>query len=523
MTDMSQAEIIAFLSDGANLRGHAPVKVIRTHGAIVFLSGKDAYKIKRDVRYDYLDFSTLQKRRAMLLRELELNAVTAPSIYRDVIAVTRDAAGRLRLGGEGEVVEWVLRMRRFEAADELDKVAGRGALDDAVADALGTVVARYHAQTASRVDLSGSGLIGAVLEQLNTAFAKMTPDLGADLVSRFRSTADRVFHRAVPILETRANEGHVRRCHGDLHLRNIVLIDGTPMLFDALEFDETLGTCDVLYDLAFLLMDLRHEGLYRAAGRVLNSYLFHANDMAPYAGLALLPLFQSLRAGVRAMVAVQAARLDPNDDRLLPGARAYLREALAYLDPAPARLIAIGGRSGTGKTVLAASLAHQIGAPPGAVHLRSDLERKALCGVSPLTRLPESAYDPEVSARVHDAMRTRARVILSAGHSVILDATWLNRDERARLPDLARDAGAGFTGIWLRADTAVLERRVSTRIGDASDADASVVRRQVDPADDPASWLQIDASGDKDTTCTQAQRLLSDPSDATDPNTSPDG
>lgn len=520
MTDTSQTDIIEFLSDGANLPGHAPVKVIRTHGAVVFLSGKDAYKIKRDMRYDYLDFSTLQKRREMLLRELDLNAVTAPSIYRDVIAVTRDAAGLLHLGGKGEVMEWVLRMHRFEAADELDKVAGRGALDDGMAETLGKVVARYHAQTAPRIDLSGSGLIVAILEQLNTAFATMTADLGVDRVTQFRSAAHRVFHRVTPTLEARAKDGHVRRCHGDLHLGNIVLIEGVPTLFDALEFDETLGTCDVLYDLAFLLMDLRHKGLHRAAGLVLNSYLFHADDVGSYAGLSLLPLFQSLRAAIRAMVAVQAARLEPDDDRLRPRARAYLCEALAYLDPAPARLVAIGGRSGTGKTALAASLAHEIGPPPGAVHLRSDLERKALLGASPLTRLPDSAYDPEVSARVHETMRTKARTILSAGHGVILDATWLNRDERARLPDLARDAGARFIGIWLRAETAVLERRVSARIGDASDADATVVRQQVDLADDPETWLQIDAAGDKDDTCRQARRLLADPSDTTGSNQS---
>lgn len=521
MSELSQAEVIAFLSNGMNLPGCAPVKVIRTHAAIVFLSGPDAYKIKRDVRYDYLDFSTLQKRHDMLLRELELNAPTAPSIYRDVIAVTRDKAGQLHLGGDGVAVEWVLRMHRFDACDELDEVVARGALDDPMAALLGEVVAQYHTGTEPRTRIAGSELMLAILDELNTAFATMTDILDADQVARYRSDADRVFRHVMPILDARGDAGHVRRCHGDLHLRNIVLIDGVPTPFDALEFDETLGTCDVLYDLAFLLMDLRHKGLARAANIVLNSYLLRAGCKDHYADLSILPLFQSVRAAILAMVAVQTARFNPDNDRLLPEAREYLCSALAYLDPAPAQMIAVGGRSGTGKTVLAASLAPRIGAAPGAVHLRSDLERKALFAVSPLTRLPPSAYGAAVNARVYDIMRGKASDILSGGHSVIMDATWLNEDDRASLPDLARQAGARFIGLWLEADTAILEERVRTRRGDASDADAQVVRRQDAQGGIPASWTQVDASGSPDETCLRAQEILAataKPMTASEPN-----
>ncbi len=260
MSEKSQTEAIAFLSDQSNLPGHAPITVVRTHGAVVFLCGHDAYKIKRDVRYDYLDFSTLAKRHRMLLRELQLNAPTAPSIYRDVIAVTRDDAGHLHLGGDGEVVEWVLRMHRFDTADELDKVADRGALDDPLAVMLGASVADYHALAETRMGISGADLIAAILTELNTAFATMTGDLAAAQVDGFRTVSARVFRRVRATLDGRGQAGHVRRCHGDLHLRNIVLVEGVPTPFDALEFDETLGTCDVLYDLAFLLMDLRHKG-----------------------------------------------------------------------------------------------------------------------------------------------------------------------------------------------------------------------------------------------------------------------
>lgn len=512
MNGQPQEKVIAFLSDGANLPGHAAVEVIRTHGAVIFLSGPHAYKIKRDVRYDYLDFSTLDKRRDMLLRELELNASMAPSIYRDVVAVTRDEDGRLHLGGAGDVVEWVLRMHRFDAADELDKVAECGALDDRMAQILGEMVARYHGKAAPRTDTSGSDLVSAILVELTDAFATMRATLDQKQVKRFAAAADRVFRNLIPRLNKRGTCGHVRRCHGDLHLRNIVLIDGVPTPFDALEFDEALGTCDVLYDLAFLLMDLRHKGLTRAANIVLSAYLFDARDADHYAALSFLPLFLSIRAAIRAMVAVQTAPFNPDDAALLPEAHKYLSSALSYLDPAPAQLIAIGGLSGTGKTVLAKSLACRIGAAPGAVHLRSDLERKALFDVSELTRLPPSAYDEETSARVYRIMRDKAGAILSAGHSVIMDATWLSQHERASLPVLAEQSGARFTGLWLTADAGLLQARVSARRNDASDADAAVVRQQAEQNDAPRSWAQIDASGSPGETLRHIQSMLPEPS-----------
>lgn len=508
MKERPQEEVIEFLSDETNLPDSGPVEAICTHGAMVFLSGKYAYKIKRDVRYDYLDFSTLQKRHEMLLRELYLNAPAAPSIYRDVLAVTRDTVGRLHLGGTGEVVEWVLRMRRFDAADELGQVAKRGALDDRMAATLGESIAQYHVRAKPSTDISGSDLIGAILDQVNSAFATMTDDLGVDDVAQYRAATDHVFATVTTKLNARGQNGHVRRCHGDLHLGNIVVIDGVPTPFDALEFDETLGTCDVLYDLAFLLMDLQHNGLKRAANIVLNSYLLQARSTDHYACLSLLPLFQSVRAAIRAMVAVQAARLDPKATQLSGNARGYLSEALSYLDPAPAQLIAIGGLSGTGKTVLAASLAPGIGAAPGAIHLRSDLERKALFGVSALTRLPGSAYGPDVTARVYGSLREKAHSILSGGHAVILDATWQTEEERATLPALARNAGVQFTGFWLTANTGVLENRVSARRGDASDADTAVVRAQSERVNIPVSWTQIDASGSLGQTFSQVQAVL---------------
>lgn len=508
MSEQSQAEVISFLSDGNNLPEGGPVRVIRTHGAVVFLSGTTAYKIKRDVRYDYLDFSTLQKRHDMLRRELDLNAPAAASIYRDVIAVTRDTDGQLHLGGTGEAVEWVLRMHRFDTEDELDKVALRGALDDGLAVKLGETIAEYHKGSHVRQTSPASSLIGAIIDELNTAFATMHDELGTDQVARYRAAMDRAFQENRAMLDARGQAGHVRRCHGDLHLRNIVVLEGVPTLFDALEFDETLGTCDVLYDLAFLLMDLRHNGLDRAANITLNSYLMQADCTEHYASLSLLPLFLSIRAAIRAMVGVQTMQVNPDDTTLLPEARDFLASALDYLARRPAHVVAIGGMSGTGKTVLAAALAPLIGAAPGAVHLRSDLERKALFHVPPTTPLPQSAYSTEVSAQIHEIMRKKAREALSGGHSVILDATWLSEAARGSLPRLATQSGARFDGIWLTAETEVLEARVTARQGDASDADAAVVRKQAQQTRTPTDWAEIDASGSPEDTVLRVQNHL---------------
>jgi len=504
----SQSDAIAFLSDGKNLPGHKAVETIQTHGALIFLSGAFAYKIKRDVKYDYLDFSTLQKRHKMLLRELELNAPTAPSIYRDVVAVTRKPSGQLQLGGDGDVVEWVLRMHRFDTADELDKVAARGALDDPLAMELGKVIAQYHAQNKISTDKSGADLIRAILDELNDAFATMTDHLDRGQIDHFRAASDSTFQRTLADLNMRSAAGQIRRCHGDLHLRNIVLIDGTPTPFDALEFDETLGTSDVLYDLAFLLMDLKHAGLARAANITFNSYLFHAATADHYAALSLLPLYQSIRAAILAMVIVQTTGFNPDDETLLPNARKYLAEANTYLAPGRAQLIAIGGVSGTGKTLLATALSPQIGIAPGALHLRSDLERKALFGVSPLTRLPSLAYSPDINKRVYAAMHQKARAALKAGHSVVMDATWLSENNRSALSDLARQTETKFTGLWLSADTPILEDRVSARRNDASDADVTVVRGQVENLNAPTNWTVIDAAKDPSHTLAQAIKAL---------------
>jgi predicted kinase len=294
----------------------------------------------------------------------------------------------------------------------------------------------------------------------------------------------------------------MRHCHGDLHLGNIVLLDGAPVLFDCLEFDRALATIDTFYDLAFLLMDLIHRDLGTHAQRLLNGYLDATRDDA---GTALLPLFLSCRAVIRAKVTGFASQGDAKE---VAAARAYLDLARRFLAPEPPRLIAFGGLSGTGKSSLARALAPEIGAAPGAVLLRSDVIRKALFGVAPTERLGSEAYDQEVSVTVYNTLISRARTLLSGGCAVMTDAVYLDRGDRARIEQVAADAGVPFLGLWLRAPADVLLARVRARRNDASDATAAVLEAQLEVDPGPLGWHEIDASDDPAAVARAAHAVL---------------
>jgi len=295
-------------------------------------------------------------------------------------------------------------------------------------------------------------------------------------------------------------------------LGNICLIDGAPLLFDAIEFNDDIACCDVLYDLAFLIMDLLHRRLGGLANLVLNRYLEITDDLD---GLAALGFFLSCRAAVRAKIAATAAATTtsgtaPSHRRgLRAEARTYLDQANAYLAPAPPRLVAIGGLSGTGKSTLARRLAPAIGAAPGAVLLRSDVVRKRLFGVAPTDKLAATAYAPAVSRRVYDVLAADAGRVLDAGHAAIVDAVHAGARERARIAAVAGARNVAFAGLWLDAAPDRLIARVEARQGDVSDADAAIVRRQLDYDLGAIDWRRIGAEGAPETVARRAKKALS--------------
>jgi uncharacterized protein len=504
-----QADVVAFLGDGASygLSG-AEVERITTHAAMVFLVGDRAYKMKRAVRYSFLDFTTLERRRRALEAELELNRRTAPMLYRRLVPVTREAGGQLALAGTGQPVEWLLEMTRFDQAARLDRLAERGLLTAEIVDDLAAEIAKFHDRAAPRPEYGGHAGMRAVIEG-NAADLATLPGLvvPVDRSERLTVRCRAELARRRRLLERRRQSGRVRHCHGDLHLGNIVLLDGRPVLFDCLEFDEALASTDTLYDLAFLLMDLEHQDLGALAQRLLSGYLDATWDDD---GVALLPLFLSCRAAIRAKVlGFSAAQgVGGASEPAVAGAQTYLERALAYLVRPPARLVAIGGISGTGKSSLARRLAPGLGPAPGAVVLRSDVVRKRLFGVAPRDRLPPEAYRQESSRAVYVALAARATTLVRAGHVAIVDAVFLDPEERAQIEAVAAAASVPFLGLWLSAPEQDLVRRVAARRGDASDATPEVVRRQL--AIDPGAlgWRTLDVSGPLEGVALAAQRLL---------------
>ncbi len=459
----NQDPVLALLADPATHHG-AAVERIDTHAASVFLAGDRAFKVKRAVRFPFLDFSTAAKRKAACEAELAINRSFAREIYRRVVPITRAPDGRLELDGAGTPVEWAVEMHRFDETSTLDRLADAGKIDAALADALGRAAATIHAAAPLAEPGAWIEALAVYVEQNNAALREM------------------------------------------------------PALFPGAEV-EALGVAsraplvasgDVLYDLAFLLMDLAERGLRAHANTVLNRYLVETRRPEDIDALACLPLFLSVRAAIRAKVT--AARRRDADAQARPAiersARKYFDCACRLVEPPPPVLVAVGGLSGTGKSALARALAPALGPPPGAVVLRSDVERKALLGADEHERLPNEAYAPAVTARVYAAVAEKARRAIAAGHAAVVDAVFAKAEERAAMKQAADGLGVPFHGLFLEVDLARRIARLGARSGDASDADAAVARAQESYDLGALDWTRIDASGTPEDTLDRARAAI---------------
>lgn len=501
----SQQAVLDFLGRPDSHGGQA-VQRIDTHAAAVFLAGGRALKIKRAVRFPFLDYSTLAKRKAACEAELAVNRPFAPAIYRRVVPIVRAADGGLALGGDGPPLEWAVEMVRFDETQTLDHLAEAGRIDERLADALGRAVAKAHERLPAASDFGFAGALSAIITQ-NDEELRDVPELFAAAKVQALTQATRAcLARVRPLLEQRESAGLVRRCHGDLHLGNIVLIDGKPTMFDAIEFDDRIATGDVLYDLAFLLMDLIERGLHGAANIALNRYLIETRRAQDLDALAALPLFMSVRAAIRAKVTAARRAYAKAPAAATRSARDYFAWAEKLIAPAPPRLIALGGLSGTGKSVLARALAATILPAPGAVVLRSDIERKLLFGAAETERLPQAAYTRAATDKVYAALTDKAAQVLAAGHSAIVDAVFARDGERRTIVNAA--GGAAFHGLFLTADLATRIARVGARVQDASDADADVARRQEHYDLGTLDWVEVDASGTPTQTLLRAEAAM---------------
>nr|WP_155197530.1 AAA family ATPase [Roseibium hamelinense] len=489
-----------------------PTERIDTHANTIILNGDFAFKIKRPVKFPFLDYSSLSLRENACKHEIEYNAPHAPQVYREAVPITRQTGGQLVLNGDGIPIEWVVVMNRFDHRLELDELAEKGPFDKQLGQQLADMMADAHAKAPVRTGAGFLDGLNAYIDQNDAAF-KARPDLfDTNAVDRLTSNAQEAFENIRPLLRQRAETGSIRLCHGDAHLRNIVLIDGTPVLFDAVEFSDEIATCDVLYDLAFLLMDLWERKQRACANFVFNRYLDKTHRPDELDGLAALPFFLMMRASIRAKIAASASENQDTDQARAEQeiqARRYFDFAQDFLEAAEPVMIGIGGLSGSGKTTLAYALAPSLGRAPGARVLRTDVERKARLGISETEKAPEEAYTQQASSAVYEALAVQCKTVLEAGHSVIFDGVFAKEEERAECEVIAGLAAAGFCGLWLSAPKESLVARVDRRGGDASDATGDIVERQLTYDIGQNSWTKLESNRTKEDTKNAASLVLS--------------
>ena len=457
------------------------IRLRETHISWVILTGRFAYKVKKPVKLEFLDMTSLSRRHTLCNEELRLNRRLAPDLYLDVVSITRDECG-LRVGGTGTLVDYAVRMREFDASQELPALLERREVSYAEIAALAERLADFHnhascAGPGGDFDY-GSQLTRSVLSTLATLIAHRDASAPAPELGHLTDwTHDTLRDLSLTIAE-RQTRGFVRECHGDLHARNVVRWEGRLTPFDCLEFDPHLRIIDVMSDIAFLFMDLVSYQRRDLACQLLSSYLEVTGD---YAGSRSLPFYAVYRALVRAMVDALSAEQQPADahalsDRLL----AHIRTAVEFTRPPKPTLYIMHGPSGSGKSWLSERLVPML----GAIRIRSDIERKRLLNVSagdPRVRGEPSLYTPEMRERTYRYLMDCAETPLAAGLSVIVDATFLRFADRQAFRSLAKRSGVDFVIVSCAAEKAEMIRRIDSRARrDPSDADVAVLEKQLD-------------------------------------------
>lgn len=516
-------QMVAQLRRPGACAGHPDAAgLIETHISSLLLAGPRVFKLKKPVVLPFVDFSTLELRHEACQQELRLNRRTAPRWYLDVVPVRNSPAGALiTVNGAAavqrpdEVIDWAVMMRRFDDRQLFNRLADDGKLTAAMVVDLAEVVARFHAQqtpappgfgraeATRHVARQNMAELAALLDTSSPALAPAVATPAAEVAALQRWTEARGAELAA-LMDLRCRTGHVREVHGDLHLGNIVWAEGAPVLFDALEFNDTMRHIDTVGDLAFTFMDLIAHGLPRLAWQFISAVLESSGD---HASLPLLAWWAVHRATVRAKVTLLGAVGQGVDaGAMVAQARHYLAVAtrLAGLDRTAGtpRLVLTFGLSGSGKTLAAGALAERL----GGVRVRSDVERKRLFALPPTARSTPGLYAPEATRRTYERLQEVADQALAAGVSIVVDAASLLRHERDAMRSVAARHGAAFHLLVCQAPLPVLQARVAARQAaghDASDATPEVLARQQQwaewpGADEAADTLVLDTDASPD-------------------------
>jgi aminoglycoside phosphotransferase family enzyme/predicted kinase len=476
--------------------GHQP-EVIQTHISFVILTQDYAYKLKKPVDLGFLDFSSLAKRKHYCERELLLNRRTAPQLYLDVVAVT-GSPEQPELGGDGEAIEYAVRMRRFPDSAILDRVLARGELSPATINSLADGIARFHASAEVAGPDSPFGKPADIEARIRDTLKVEISPRWEPLLTNVRNWLDRRIPEMLPVLEQRRARGSVRDCHGDLHLTNLVLLEGNVVAFDCIEFNDKLRWVDVMSDLAFPIMDLQFRQRPDLARRLLNDYLDMTGD---YAGLTVLRLYLVYRSMVRARVADIQRRNHPDDTAVSARVHDHLALAAAYTSAVAPRLVLTHGLSGSGKTWLTDRLVAEF----DVVRIRSDVERKRLAGTDHDTAtaadISQGIYSADMTKATYQHLRDLAAAIISGGYTAVVDAAFLRGWQRQLFAELAEQRAVPLWILNVTAPEAVLRQRIRQRQqhrDDASDADLAVLAHQL-TSQDPLTSVERARSIDVDT------------------------
>jgi aminoglycoside phosphotransferase family enzyme/adenylate kinase family enzyme len=475
--------IQALLSPAAYPHPVTQIQLIETHISWVLLTGQYAYKIKKNVQFDFLDFSTLDKRHFYCQEELRFNSRFAPQLYLQVVPIT-GSAEHPQMNGSGEIIEYAVQMQQFDDRQLLSHIADRGELSPAMIDQLAELAAEFHRQAACDTSSSHFGTPQETHHWFKGNFAHIKPLINEQTflqqILLLEQWGEQALLNNKALMEWRKLQGFIRECHGDLHLGNITLIDGVVTPFDGIEFNPGLHWIDVISEIAFVIMDLQQRGFKQLAYRFLNRYLSASGD---YAGLALLPYYLVYRALVRCKVALLRWEQHQNPQDLQE-AKSYACLAENYTLQKPAQLLITHGYSGSGKSTFSAQLTEKL----GMIHLRSDVERKRLIDKSQKdasNAVNQGFYTPENVLLVYHRLAELASSLLDAGFSVLIDAAFLQTKQRKLFAELAAKKQVDFVILDFYAPEEELKRRISERQKhgkDASEATIAVLEHQLETA-----------------------------------------
>ncbi|AZD24520.1 hypothetical protein C4K22_5458 [Pseudomonas chlororaphis subsp. aurantiaca] len=478
---MSQSLIAALQNPALYPHPVDGFQVIETHISWVLLTGPYAYKLKKPVNFGFLDFTGLEARGHFCGEELRLNQRLTDDLYLEVLPIT-GTVDAPQIAGDGPVIEYALKMRQFPQSQLLSTLQANGELTTAHIDEMARQIARFHLDAPRVPAAHEAGTPESVMEPVRQNFEQIHPFLSdkADLqqLEALQAWAESSFERLKPLFAQRKAEGFIRECHGDIHLGNATLIDGKVVIFDCIEFNEPFRFTDVYADAGFLAMDLEDRGLKCLARRFISQYLEQTGD---YQGLELLNFYKAYRALVRAKVALFSMPADASPMQRATALRQYrnyanLAESYSTI---PSRFLAItSGVSAVGKSHVAMRLVEAL----GAVRLRSDVERKRLFGEQQVQNdLNVGIYNAQANTATYDRLHELAGIVLRAGFPVVIDATYLKRDQRDAAAKVAEATGTPCLIIDCNAPQAVIASWLAQRQADRndpSDATLAVIEQQ---------------------------------------------